>query len=101
MEKVDLIVQEVARIADCHRNTVLRYESRGVIRGKRDLNGYRRFSLGEALKLKEILSTRTDELVCQPVARNSRMSLQERSRYSKERKKTDFNQKGERKCRNQ
>ena len=72
MEKVDLIVQEVARIADCHRNTVLRYESRGVIRGKRDLNGYRRFTLGEALKLKEILSTRTDRQVCQPLARNIR-----------------------------
>ena len=74
MSKKDLTVVEVARIADCHRNTVLRYESRGLILGKRDSNGYRRFTIGEALKLKEILSTRTDEQVCQPVAQNFKMT---------------------------
>jgi DNA-binding transcriptional MerR regulator len=73
MPKWNLTVVEVARIADCHRNTVLRYESRGLIRGKRDSNGYRRFTLGEALKLKKILSTRINELGYQPVAQNFKM----------------------------
>lgn len=56
----DLTVAEVAKVADCHRNTVLRYEIKGLIRSERDLNGFRRFSLGEALKLKSLLSVRTD-----------------------------------------
>jgi len=56
----DLLVQEVARIADCHRNTVLRYEQRGFITASRDLNGFRRYSLEEALKLKELLERRVE-----------------------------------------
>jgi DNA-binding transcriptional MerR regulator len=56
----DLTVAEVAQIAECHRNTVLRYEDKGLIKSERDFNGFRRFSLGEALKLKTILSVRND-----------------------------------------
>jgi DNA-binding transcriptional MerR regulator len=74
MGRAELTVVEVARIADCHRNTVLRYQSRGLISGERDSNGYRRFTIGEALKLKEILLARTDEQVCQPVAQNFKMT---------------------------
>ena len=74
MTETELTVAQVAEIASCHRNTVLRYQSRGLIRGKRDSNGYRRFTIEEALKLKKILSTRTDELGYQPLAQNCRMT---------------------------
>jgi len=60
----DLTVGEVAQIADCHRNTVLRYEDKGLINSERDFNGFRRFSLAEALKLKTILSARTVDPAC-------------------------------------
>jgi len=60
MGKTDLTVAKVAEIGECHRNTVLAYEKRGLIRGLRDRNGFRRFSLDEALKLKRLLSTRTE-----------------------------------------
>jgi len=55
----DLTVSQVAKIAGCHINTVLNYEQRGYIQALRDHNNFRRYSLGEALKLKEILSIRT------------------------------------------
>ena len=54
----DLTVEQVADIADCHRNTVLNYEKQGYIKSMRDNNNFRRFSLQEALKLKKILNIR-------------------------------------------
>ena len=60
MIEANLRVADVAQIAGCHRNTVLRYEQRGVIKPLRDSNGFRRYFLRDALKLKEILSLRKD-----------------------------------------
>jgi DNA-binding transcriptional MerR regulator len=58
MGEKDLTVEEVARIARCHRNTVIRYEKIGLIQSKRDRNNFRKFPFQEALRLKEILSLR-------------------------------------------
>ena len=57
-QKVVLTVADVARIANCHRSTVLRYEEKGVLRAKRDTNNFRRYSLEDALRLKNLLSMR-------------------------------------------
>ncbi|GAG37418.1 unnamed protein product [marine sediment metagenome] len=54
----DLTVCQVARIAGCHIGTVKNYERKGYIQSLRDGNNYRRYSLQEALKLKEILGIR-------------------------------------------
>lgn len=59
MIEANLTVAQVARIAGCHRNTVLNYEERGYIDAMRDNNNFRRYTLQQALKLKEIISTRT------------------------------------------
>jgi DNA-binding transcriptional MerR regulator len=56
----DLYPAHVAAIADCHPNTVKRYERRGVIRSKRDVNNFRRYPLSEALKLKKLLAKRVE-----------------------------------------
>ena len=48
-----LNVAEVARVAGCHRNTVLNYERRGKIRSSRDRFGRRRFTVLDAARLKE------------------------------------------------
>lgn len=61
METPQLTVSEVAKIAGCHRNTVLRYDHKGMIRAMRDFNNFRRFTLGDALKLKKILSLRKSD----------------------------------------
>lgn len=57
-EKADLTVQQVSKVADCHRNTVINYERKGQIQSFRDANNFRRFPITEALKLKKILETR-------------------------------------------
>lgn len=57
----DLRICQVAKIADCHINTVKNHEKRGHIQPLRDINGFRRYSLKQALKLKEILATRVGE----------------------------------------
>jgi DNA-binding transcriptional MerR regulator len=57
-QKTVLTVADVARIANCHRSTVLRYEDKGVLLAKRDTNNFRRYSLEDALRLKDLLSTR-------------------------------------------
>ena len=54
----NLTISQVANIAGCHRGTVLNYERRGYIKPFRDNNNFRRYSLQEALKLKEILNVR-------------------------------------------
>jgi DNA-binding transcriptional MerR regulator len=54
----NLTVEQVARIAGCHRNTVLRYEKEGYLTPMRDNNGFRRFSKRDALKLKQLLEIR-------------------------------------------
>jgi DNA-binding transcriptional MerR regulator len=61
MPEKDLSVAGVAKVAECHRNTVLRYTAKGVIKASRDLNNFRRYELAEALKLKALLNTRTDK----------------------------------------
>jgi DNA-binding transcriptional MerR regulator len=53
-----LNVAQVAKIANCHRNTVLHYERRGFIRSRRDANNFRRFRREDALRLKQILKIR-------------------------------------------
>lgn len=57
--EANLTVSGVAQIAGCHRNTVLNYEKRGYLKPLRDNNRFRRFSMKEALRLKEILEIRT------------------------------------------
>lgn len=54
----ELFISEVAAVAECHTNTVRRYEKKGLIKAKRDLNGYRRFPVEEANKLKKLLDRR-------------------------------------------
>jgi DNA-binding transcriptional MerR regulator len=61
MSKSGLSVAGVAKVAECHRNTVLRYTERGLIRASRYLNGFRWYELSEALKLRELLNARVDE----------------------------------------
>jgi len=58
--KQELYPSQVAEIAGCSSSTVKRYEMRGIISAARDHNGFRRYTLSEALKLKELLATRTD-----------------------------------------
>ena len=53
-----LTVAQVARLAGCHDHTVRAYERKGHISAYRDFNNFRRFTLQEAMKLKEILSCR-------------------------------------------
>jgi DNA-binding transcriptional MerR regulator len=61
MNEANLTISEVAKIVRCHRNTILNYEEKGLIRPWRDHNGFRRYSLAEALRLKEIFEIRTRE----------------------------------------
>ncbi len=58
MEERSLTINEVAKIADCHINTVKNYEKRGYIKPLRDNNNFRRYSRQDALKLKKILAIR-------------------------------------------
>jgi len=58
MKEKDLTISDVARIADCHINTVRNYERRGYIKPTRDNNNFRRYSRQDAMKLKEILNIR-------------------------------------------
>ena len=58
LEKHSLTVDEVAKIAGCHRLTVLAYERRGFYHSTRDINNWRRFRRGDALRLKQILEIR-------------------------------------------
>jgi DNA-binding transcriptional MerR regulator len=58
MDNQDWTISKVAEFADCHRNTVKRYEERGYLKPMRDVNGYRRYSKSEARKLKELLTFR-------------------------------------------
>jgi DNA-binding transcriptional MerR regulator len=57
----DLLISEVAAVAGVHVNTVRRYSNKGLIEAHRDHNGFRRYSLDEALKLKELVEQRTAE----------------------------------------
>jgi len=59
MEEINLTISEVAKIAMCHVNTVRNYERKGHIAVFRDQNNFRRYTLKEALKLKDLLSQRT------------------------------------------
>ena len=57
----DLLVSQVADIAECHPNTVRSAEKKGLISSRRDINNYRRFTVNEALKLKKALAWRSSE----------------------------------------
>lgn len=59
MAERNLTICDVAKIADCHINTVKNYEKRGYIKPARDNNNFRRYSQQEALKLKKLLSIRS------------------------------------------
>jgi len=61
MTKRNLKISDMARIADCHINTVRNYEKRGYIKSARDNNNFRRYSQQDAIKLKEILNIRRSE----------------------------------------
>jgi len=63
MNAKDFTVAEVAALAGCHRNTVLRYERQGLIHSVRDANRYRRYTIEEAEKLKELLNFRIKEVL--------------------------------------
>lgn len=58
MTLTDLTVCQVAKIAGCHINTVRNYEEHGYIQPMRDHNNRRRYSMAEALKLKELFNIR-------------------------------------------
>ena len=58
MEERDLTICDVARMANCHINTVRNYEKRGYIKSMRDNNNFRRYSKQEAIKLRAILEIR-------------------------------------------
>lgn len=57
----DLLVHQVATVAKCHPNTVRNADRKGLIRSSRDINGWRRFSLEEAIKLREMLLWRSEQ----------------------------------------
>lgn len=61
MNNYKLNVIQVSRIAGCHRNTVLRFEAKGFITPVRDINGWRRFTEEDAMKLKDVFQFRTKE----------------------------------------
>ena len=56
--EANLTVDQVAKVAGCHRNTVLKYEREGYIAPLRDNNNFRRYTLQQALKLKKIFEIR-------------------------------------------
>jgi len=58
MRETKLTISDVARIADCHINTVKNYEKRGYVKPLRDNNNFRRYSQQDALKLKKLLDIR-------------------------------------------
>lgn len=58
MPQKDFTAAQVAKIAGCHRNTVVNYTLRGVITSMRDSNGFRRYTMADALKLKKIIEHR-------------------------------------------
>jgi DNA-binding transcriptional MerR regulator len=54
----NLNVDQMAKVAGCHRNTVLNYEKEGFITPVRDHNNHRRYTLEQALKLKKLFEIR-------------------------------------------
>ena len=56
--EANLTVDQVAKVAGCHRNTVLNYEKEGYITPLRDHNNHRRYTLQQALKLKKVFEIR-------------------------------------------
>lgn len=62
MLQANLTAAQVAKIAGCHRNTVVNYTDKGVLIAFRDSNGFRKYSLQEALKLKKLLEHREPDI---------------------------------------
>jgi len=56
--EANLTIDQVARVAGCHRNTVLKYERDVYITPFRDNNNFRRYTLQQALELKKIFEIR-------------------------------------------
>ncbi len=51
-------ISQAAQEAECHRNTVSNYEGKGLITSSRDINGFRRYTKSDVLKLKALLAAR-------------------------------------------
>jgi len=51
------LVNEAIKLLNIHRNTLLRYEQRGLILPQRDHNGWRRYSAEDLMALKRKLNT--------------------------------------------
>lgn len=58
MNQGDLRISQAARLIECHVNTLRNYECRGLIKPLRDHNGHRRYSVDQALKIKELINMR-------------------------------------------
>jgi DNA-binding transcriptional MerR regulator len=56
--EANLRIGDVAKLANCCRNTVLNYEKKGLIASCRTIYGHRRFTLSEAERLRRILKAR-------------------------------------------
>ena len=54
----DLLIADVAKIAGCHPNTVRNYVKKGVLNPSKDVNGFARFSVQDAQRLRTLLSAR-------------------------------------------
>ncbi len=54
----DLTVGELAELVGVHKNTVRNYCAKGLITPLRDRNNWRRFTVTEALRFKELLAER-------------------------------------------
>jgi DNA-binding transcriptional MerR regulator len=59
MRKERLSRSDAARIVECHPNSILNYEKRGLIYSVRDFNGFRWYSLDAVLSLKDKLAVRS------------------------------------------
>ena len=56
--KANLTIDEVAKFAGCHRNTVYVYEKEGFISPVRDRNNWRRYTMEQAKEVKKIYEIR-------------------------------------------
>jgi DNA-binding transcriptional MerR regulator len=57
MTELGLLIREASQVVGVHENSLRRYEQRGLIRPKRDINGWRRYQLTDLLALKKLLNS--------------------------------------------
>ncbi len=60
----DLRISEAAKLISVHVNTLRNFERRGLIKPLRDHNGWRRYSVEETLKIKELVNLRSEQSKC-------------------------------------